>query len=197
MNVNFEPTDCGAILCSAILPSGRSKEKQVLHSLFDISSCKGTFSCKLSAYSMEVEPAQEPAGQPSTVPVVAEASTEPIKEAEEQQEAGADNPTEHAAQVRLTAPADRQCYKGSGISPVASQQPAHEARRHRLRRTQEKGNPARKRKVAVFLAYVGHGYQGMQRNPGARTIEDELFRALHAAGAISDVNNDEHGYLKV
>lgn len=61
---------------------------------------------------------------------------------------------------------------------------------------QEKGNPARKRKVAVFLAYVGHGYQGMQRNPGARTIEDELFRALHAAGAISDVNNDEHGYLK-
>jgi tRNA pseudouridine38-40 synthase len=58
-------------------------------------------------------------------------------------------------------------------------------------------NPAKKRKVALFLAYVGHGYQGMQRNPGARTIEDELFRALHAAGAISDANNDDHGFMKV
>jgi hypothetical protein len=37
----------------------------------------------------------------------------------------------------------------------------------------------------------------MQRNPGAKTIEDELFKALHAAGAISDANNDEHGYIKV
>ena len=39
--------------------------------------------------------------------------------------------------------------------------------------------------------------QGMQRNPGAKSIEDELFKALHAAGAISDANADEHGYMKV
>jgi hypothetical protein len=55
----------------------------------------------------------------------------------------------------------------------------------------------KKRKVAMFLAYVGHGYQGMQRNPGARTIEDELFKALHAAGAISDANADDNGFMKV
>ncbi|PRW60709.1 tRNA pseudouridine synthase mitochondrial-like [Chlorella sorokiniana] len=58
-------------------------------------------------------------------------------------------------------------------------------------------NPNKKRKVALFMAYVGHGYQGMQRNPGAKSIEDELFRALHAAGAISDANADEHGYMKL
>lgn len=48
----------------------------------------------------------------------------------------------------------------------------------------------------MYLAYVGHGFQGMQRNPGARTIEDELFRALHRAGAISDANADENGFIK-
>ncbi|PSC75036.1 tRNA pseudouridine synthase mitochondrial-like [Micractinium conductrix] len=55
----------------------------------------------------------------------------------------------------------------------------------------------KKRKIAMFLAYVGHGYQGMQRNPGAKTIEDELFRALHAAGGISDANADDNGFIKV
>ena len=32
----------------------------------------------------------------------------------------------------------------------------------------------KKRKVSIFLAYVGKGYQGFQRNPGAVTVEDEL-----------------------
>jgi len=59
------------------------------------------------------------------------------------------------------------------------------------------GNPLKKRKIAMYLAYVGHDYQGMQRNPGAKTIEDELFRAIHTAGGISDSNADEKGFLKV
>jgi tRNA pseudouridine38-40 synthase len=59
------------------------------------------------------------------------------------------------------------------------------------------GNPSKKRKVAMYLAYVGHDYQGMQRNPGAKTIEDELFRAIHKAGGISDSNADEKGFTKV
>ncbi|ACO66872.1 predicted protein, partial [Micromonas commoda] len=46
----------------------------------------------------------------------------------------------------------------------------------------------KKRKIAAFLAYVGKGYQGFQRNPGARTIEDELERAIVAAGGISADN---------
>ena len=59
------------------------------------------------------------------------------------------------------------------------------------------GNPSKKRKVAMYLAYVGHDYQGMQRNPGAKTIEDELFTAIHKAGGISDSNADEKGFTKV
>lgn len=57
-------------------------------------------------------------------------------------------------------------------------------------------NPFKKRKVALFLAYVGHGYNGMQRNPGVKTIEEDLFRAIHAAGGISDTNADEQGFIK-
>ena len=44
----------------------------------------------------------------------------------------------------------------------------------------------KKRKCAIFVVYLGHKYQGMQRNPGAKTIEDELFQAMCKAGAISE-----------
>ncbi|KAK9865118.1 hypothetical protein WJX84_001931 [Apatococcus fuscideae] len=53
----------------------------------------------------------------------------------------------------------------------------------------------RKRRVAVFIAYVGEGYQGMQINPGVKTIEDDLERAIHAAGGISDDN--AHNFSKI
>ena len=69
---------------------------------------------------------------------------------------------------------------GEAAAPAADAQadaPAPKERPH-----------GKKRKVVVLFGYVGAGYQGMQRNPGARTIEDELERALHAAGGISDEN---------
>lgn len=50
------------------------------------------------------------------------------------------------------------------------------------------GKPGKKRKIAMLLAYCGAGYQGMQRNPGAITIEGELEQALFRAGAISQCN---------
>eukprot|EP00898_Chlorokybus_atmophyticus_P009005 jgi/Chlat1/9105/Chrsp97S08383 len=54
----------------------------------------------------------------------------------------------------------------------------------------EEGKPGyikvgRKRKVAVFISYLGAGYSGMQRNPGCKTIEGELERAFRDAGAIA------------
>lgn len=58
-------------------------------------------------------------------------------------------------------------------------------------------NPNKKRKCALFLSYVGHGYQGMQRNPGAKTIEDDLFKAITEAGGISEANADEEGFKKI
>ena len=43
-------------------------------------------------------------------------------------------------------------------------------------------------KIALFFGYNGDGYQGMQRNPGAKTIEDDLESAIVKAGGIADSN---------
>jgi tRNA pseudouridine38-40 synthase len=40
--------------------------------------------------------------------------------------------------------------------------------------------------VAIFFAYCGVGYQGMQKNPGAKTIEGELEEALYVSGAVPE-----------
>lgn len=58
-------------------------------------------------------------------------------------------------------------------------------------------NPNKKRKIALFLSYVGAGYQGMQRNPGVKTIEEDLFTAIHKAGGISEANADDRGFTKI
>jgi len=49
-------------------------------------------------------------------------------------------------------------------------------------------NPKKKRKVALFLSYLGKGYSGMQRNPGMATIEEVLEDAIWKAGGITDDN---------
>lgn len=46
-------------------------------------------------------------------------------------------------------------------------------------------DPPVPRKVAIFMAYLGHGYLGMQRNPNAKTIESDLENALRLSSAIS------------
>lgn len=49
-------------------------------------------------------------------------------------------------------------------------------------------NLLNKRKVALIFGYIGSGYQGLQRNPRIITIEDDLEKAIHAAGGVSDQN---------
>ncbi|KAE8708995.1 putative pentatricopeptide repeat-containing protein [Hibiscus syriacus] len=44
----------------------------------------------------------------------------------------------------------------------------------------------KRRKIAIFFAYCGVGYQGMQKNPGAKTIEGDLEEALFHAGAVPE-----------
>ncbi|CAG8452376.1 2889_t:CDS:2 [Diversispora eburnea] len=52
----------------------------------------------------------------------------------------------------------------------------------------EKKEPRKpKKKVAVLLGFCGTGYQGMQINRNAKTIEEELFKAFVAAVDIPDV----------
>ncbi|KAJ1379765.1 Pseudouridine synthase I, TruA, C-terminal [Sesbania bispinosa] len=46
----------------------------------------------------------------------------------------------------------------------------------------------KRRKIAIFFAYCGVGYQGMQKNPGAKTIEGDLEEALYVSGAVSEAD---------
>lgn len=48
-----------------------------------------------------------------------------------------------------------------------------------------------KKKVALLIGFNGTGYQGMQMNPNAKSIEDDVFKALCKAGAISKDNSDD------
>ncbi|XP_059636560.1 uncharacterized protein LOC132278717 [Cornus florida] len=50
----------------------------------------------------------------------------------------------------------------------------------------EKKPRYKRRKIAIFFAYCGVGYQGMQKNPGAKTIEGDLEEALFFSGAVPE-----------
>ncbi|CAK9178364.1 unnamed protein product [Ilex paraguariensis] len=52
--------------------------------------------------------------------------------------------------------------------------------------TLEKKPRYKRRKIAIFFAYCGVGYQGMQKNPGAKTIEGDLEEALFHSGAVPE-----------
>ncbi|XP_064463489.1 pseudouridylate synthase 1 homolog isoform X2 [Ornithodoros turicata] len=44
---------------------------------------------------------------------------------------------------------------------------------------------AKAKKMAMCMTYNGKGYLGMQRNPGAKTIEEDLFQAMYRARLLS------------
>ncbi|XP_049776844.1 pseudouridylate synthase 1 homolog isoform X1 [Schistocerca cancellata] len=44
----------------------------------------------------------------------------------------------------------------------------------------------KRKKVAMLVSYSGQGYLGMQRNPGAKTIEEDLLTAMLRAGFIPE-----------
>ncbi|KAI3776513.1 hypothetical protein L1987_46298 [Smallanthus sonchifolius] len=52
--------------------------------------------------------------------------------------------------------------------------------------TTERKPRYKRRKVAILFAYCGVGYQGMQKNPGAKTIEGDLEEALYFSGAVPE-----------
>eukprot|EP00124_Ichthyophonus_hoferi_P005945 Ihof_evm1s1064 gene=Ihof_evmTU1s1064 len=47
-----------------------------------------------------------------------------------------------------------------------------------------------KKKIAMLLCYSGAGYNGMQINPGVKTIEGELKTAFKASGVVSELNSE-------
>eukprot|EP00908_Phaeocystis_cordata_P018750 Transcript_30211.p1 GENE.Transcript_30211~~Transcript_30211.p1 ORF type:complete len:433 (+),score=157.46 Transcript_30211:71-1300(+) len=66
--------------------------------------------------------------------------------------------------------------------------PSNSKKRAREEARPEPSNPNAKRKVALLVAYNGAPYQGLQKNPGATTIEEVLEAAIHRAGGITDDN---------
>ena len=59
---------------------------------------------------------------------------------------------------------------------------------HHAQHHPEGTNPNAKRKVCLLVAYTGAPYQGLQKNPGAVTVEETLEVAMHRAGAMTDDN---------
>ncbi|XP_057502323.1 uncharacterized protein LOC130786107 [Actinidia eriantha] len=57
---------------------------------------------------------------------------------------------------------------------------------HRDAAATDKKQRYKRRKIALFFAYCGVGYQGMQKNPGAKTIEGDLEEALFFSGAVPE-----------
>ena len=45
-----------------------------------------------------------------------------------------------------------------------------------------------KARVALIVGYNGSGFNGSQKNPGVRTVEDEIEKALYAIKCISSYN---------
>lgn len=87
-----------------------------------------------------------------------------------------------------------QASTGGDISAAPAVTAAHD-RELESEEVDEDSKKGKKRKVAVFMAYLGHGYLGMQRNPGALTIEGELLVALAKAGCIPTELQDSPGQL--
>ena len=82
---------------------------------------------------------------------------------------------------------------GSAPVPPSSSQPGQSGDPNTQR------NPAGpKHRYGLLVSYVGTGYQGMQINPGCKTIEADLCKAVHAAGLISDANfQDGEAFAKI
>lgn len=55
----------------------------------------------------------------------------------------------------------------------------------------------KQRRYALFLAYCGENYHGMQLNPGVLTIEQLIMSALHSAKVISDYEFEHPSHIKL
>ncbi|GBP04475.1 tRNA pseudouridine synthase A [Eumeta japonica] len=62
----------------------------------------------------------------------------------------------------------------------------------------ENGEKIKRKKMAMLLGYCGVDYYGMQRNPGVRTIEEDLLKALLEANYITqdDFHNQQNAQFQ-
>lgn len=151
-----------------------------------------------------------------TTPMTTEAPTEPAPAAATPAEAHADAPPPPAAAAAgpadappapALAPAAAVTQAEKGVEEVPGPAPAGEMPAGEGGEAgKEGGKPTadaaavaadptpsphshlKKRKVALFVAYVGAGYYGMQYNKALPTIERALRDAIAAAGGIAPAN---------
>lgn len=84
---------------------------------------------------------------------------------------------------------------GQGEEEDGGEEPA--LKRVKLENEEEGGGEkVKRRRVALFLGYKGEKYQGMQRNPGVKTVEAALYEALIGAGCIPEVFRADFSKLK-
>ncbi|XP_033113411.1 tRNA pseudouridine synthase A-like isoform X2 [Anneissia japonica] len=75
----------------------------------------------------------------------------------------------------------------SGKRPVEDEKADQEVKKQKTEdASTSEPKKVMKRKVAILLSYSGVGYKGMQINKGFKTIEDELFKAMTKAEAVTE-----------
>ncbi|KAI9164502.1 tRNA pseudouridine synthase 1 [Blastocladiella emersonii ATCC 22665] len=90
--------------------------------------------------------------------------------------------------------AKKHRVRGAGVKDYNSRRgdtgPAEPAREFTAEEIEERKarRIGAKRKVAVLMGFCGTGYQGMQVNPGSKTIESDLFAAFIQARMVSEDN---------
>ncbi|KAJ1931375.1 tRNA pseudouridine synthase 1, partial [Linderina macrospora] len=128
---------------------------------------------------------------PETLPVAAESAAQPVEEKQPEPQPTADSTDAAEPPKRKNNRAqtckDRREYAKKVRIDRAAEYAATDSPRQST--SSEPRQP--KRKVALLMGFCGTGYQGMQVNPNAQTIEGDLFRALVDAGAVSADNAED------
>jgi tRNA pseudouridine38-40 synthase len=97
--------------------------------------------------------------------------------------------------VATTAQENKSSSETTSTPAVNEERDSKRARTNDTQANQPKGKRLPKRKVALIVGYRGTGYQGIQRNPKAKSIEVDIEHALVKAGAIAEFNAGS--FLKV
>ncbi|XP_057862544.2 tRNA pseudouridine synthase 1 isoform X1 [Cryptomeria japonica] len=124
------------------------------------------------------------------------------EEAKTQTEEGNKRPRDHPQMIDTQLPTnappqdedEEEEEKVAKVPKLSSREETAEETKEESSAAPHRPPKPKRRKIAILVVYCGVGYQGMQKNPGAKTIEGDLEEALFKAGAISE---DHYGNPKM
>lgn len=85
---------------------------------------------------------------------------------------------------------ERRTDKGEGIGIISKQAKLETAKTTEVP-VEKIIDKIKRRKFVLLMGYSGVNYLGMQRNPGHKTIEEELFKALKNINLINEIDFDQ------